>query len=102
MSLQDEKAAALAEILSVTGEEVLWNGQTYQALVSDNPLSDHLILGGFQAKGECTVKIPRSAFGEEKPRLGQEIQFQETDYRITRVTDHAAYPMIVLLAEPIE
>src|SRR5437764_971705 len=102
MSLHDEKAAALAELLADTGESVTWNGQTFQALVSDNPLSDHLALGGFQAKGDCTIKIPRTAFTGEKPTLGQGIQFQETDYQITRVTDNPQYPMIVLFAEPVD
>ena len=100
MSLHDEKAAALAEILAATGEPVIWNGQTYQALVSENPLSHDLRLGGFEAKGDCTIKILRAAFTDETPKLGQRIEFQETKYRITRVTDHPQYPMIVLVVEP--
>ena len=102
MSLQDEKAAALTEILAAPGEPVVWQGQTYQALVTDNPLSLELALGGFVAKGDCTMKIPRAAFTDGKPKIGDPIQFQETDYRITRVTDHPQYPMIVLVAEPKE
>ena len=100
MSLHDEKAAALAEVLAATGEPVIWNGQTYQALVSENPLSHDLGLGGFQAKGDCTIKIPRAAFTGETPKLGERVEFQETNYRITRVTDHPQYPMIVIVAEP--
>ena len=102
MSLHDEKAAALAEMLVAIGEPVVWKGRTYQALVSDNPLSQDLALGGFVAKGDCTIKIPRAVFTGERPKLGEEIIFQETDYRITRLTDHPQYPMIVLVAEPKE
>lgn len=102
MSLHEEKAAALAEILAVTGEPVVWKGRTFHALVTDNPLSHELALGGFAAKGDCTIKIPRAAFTDERPKLGEEIQFQATDYRITRVTDHPQYPMLVLVAEPKE
>ena len=102
MSLQDEKAAALAEVLAATGEEIVWKGRTLNALVSDNPLSHDLGLGGFVAKGDCTIKIPRAVFTDEKPKLGEEIKFEELDYRITRVTDHPQYPMIVLVAEPKE
>jgi hypothetical protein len=100
MSLHDEKAAALAEVLAATGEPVIWNGQTYQALVSENPLSHDLRLGGFEAKGDCTIKILRAAFTDETPKLGERVEFQETKYRITRVTDHPQSPMIVLGVEP--
>jgi hypothetical protein len=72
MSLHDEKAAALAEVLAATGEPVVWKGQTYQALVSDNPLSHDLGLGGFDSQGDCTIKIPRSALGAERPSLASE------------------------------
>jgi hypothetical protein len=97
MSLHDEKAAALAEVLAATGEPVVWKGQTFQALVTDNPLSHDLGLGGFEAKGDCTIKIPRSAFTGARPKLGERIEFQEAGYRITRVTDHPQYPMVVLV-----
>ena len=49
MSLHDEKAAALAEVLAATGEEIVWEGRTLHALVSDNPLSQDLGLGVFDA-----------------------------------------------------
>ena len=100
MSLHDEKAAALAEVLAATGEPVVWKGQTYQALVTDNPLSHELGMGGFEAKGDCTIKIPRSAFNTARPKLGEQMQFQDIGYRITRVTDHPQYPMVVIVVEP--
>ena len=100
MSLHDEKAAALTEILTATGEPVLWKGRTLQALITDNPLNQELALGGFEAKGNCTIKIPRSAFPDERPKLGDPIEFNGEPHRITRVTDHQQYPMIVLVAEP--
>ena len=100
MSLHAEKAAALAEVLAATGEEIVWKGRTLHALVSDNPLNQDLALGGFEAKGNCTIKIPRSAFPDERPKLGDPIEFNGEPHRITRVTDHSQYPMIVLVAEP--
>ena len=100
MSLHDEKAAALAEIVAATGEPVIWKGQTFQALVTDNPLNQELALGGFEAKGNCTIKIPRTAFTGERPKLGDAIEFNGDPWRITRVTDHPQYPMLVLVAEP--
>ena len=102
MSLHDEKSAALTEILAATGEPVLWKGQTFQALVTDNPLDQTLALGGFEAKGNCTIKIPRSAFSKERPKLGDPVEFNCEHYRITRVTDHPQFPMVVLVVEPVD
>ena len=42
MSLHDERAAALAELLAATGEETVWKLRTLHALISDNPLSHDL------------------------------------------------------------
>ncbi len=102
MSLHDEKAAALAEVLTATGEPIVWKGRTLHALVSDNPLSQDLTLGGFSAKGDCTMKVLRSELGADHPRLGEAVEFQDTTYRITRVTDHPQFPMVVLVAEPVD
>jgi hypothetical protein len=59
LSLHNEKAAALA----ATGEEIVWKGRTLHALVSDNPLSQDLGLGGFAWLVE---KTPGSRFPPPK------------------------------------
>jgi hypothetical protein len=102
MSLHDEKAAALAEVLAASGEDVIWKGRTLRALVSDNPLSHDLGIGGFEAKGDCTMKVLRAELGPDRPRLGEIVQFNGVTYRITRVTDHPQFPMVVLVVEPEE
>src|SRR3954467_15987362 len=100
MNFHEEKAAALGEVLDAMGEEITWKGRNFRALVSDNPLSHDLGIGGFEAKGDCTMKVLRSAFGSDRPKLGERIEFQAAGYRITRVTDHPQFPMIVLVVEP--
>lgn len=97
MNLHQEKAASLDEVLEAMGEDVIWKGQTYRALISDNPLNHELALGGFEAKGDCTIKIPRTAFTGERPKLDQRIEYAAQSYRVTRVTDHAQYPLMVLV-----
>ena len=87
-------------MLAEMGEPIVWKGQTFNALISENPLSQDLGLGGFESKGDCTIKIPRAAFTGERPRLGERVEFQAAAYRITRVTDHPQYPMIVIVVEP--
>jgi len=81
MSLQDQKAAALAEVLAATGEEIVRKGRTLHALVSDNPLSQDLGLGGFvQVKElancahtifELSVRPQIATDGGRKARLGR-------------------------------
>jgi len=104
MSLHNEKAAALAEVLAATGEEIVWKGRTLHALVSDNPLSQDLGLGGFAAKGDCTMKVLRSELGADRPKLGERVAFQDTTYRHMRhraahraFTQEAAHQLQFLL-----
>jgi hypothetical protein len=61
MSVHDEKAAALAEVLAATGEEIVWKGRTLHALVSDNPLSQNPSLGGFDASRAERGSLPQAA-----------------------------------------
>jgi hypothetical protein len=59
MSLHDEKAATLAEVLAATGEAIVWKGRPLHALVSDNPLSQEPGLGGVDAS---RTERPESQF----------------------------------------
>ena len=80
MSLHDEKATALAEVLTATGEEIVWKGRTLHPLVSDIPMSQDLGLGGFDAKGDCTMKVLRSELGADQPKLGETSAFIRTTF----------------------
>jgi hypothetical protein len=102
MSLRDEKTADLAGVLSEIGESVTWNGRIYKALVSDPAIGENLELGGFTGTGDFTIKIPRTAFGVQLPKLGEIIGFEGGQFRIVRITNHPQYPLIVLVAGPLE
>lgn len=100
MSIKEEMAADAAEILAEIGEPVTWNGKTFSALVSDPAIGEDLGLGGFSGTGDFTIKIMRSALGEARPKLGEIFGFENAQYRITRITDHPRYPMVVLVVSP--
>ena len=102
MSLKDEKADDLAQILDAVGETVTWNGQSFRALVSDPVIGEELNLGGFTGTGEFTIKIMRAAFGAQLPKLGDIVGFEGNRFRINRVTNHPQYPMLVLVVGPLE
>lgn len=100
MDFKTEKAADAAQILAEIGEPVTWKGKTYPALISDPATGEDLGIGGFTGTGDFTVKIMRSAFGDARPKLGEIIGFEDARYRITRITDHPRYPMVVLVVSP--
>ena len=84
------------------GEPVTWNGRTLRALVSDPAIGEHLELGGFTDTGDFTIKIPRTAFGTQLPKLGEIVGFEGVRFRIVRITNHPQYPMIVMVVGPLE
>jgi len=101
MSLE-EKAADLAQVLDAIGECVTWNNRFFRALVSDPAIGEELNLGGFTGTGEFTIKIMRSAFTGPLPKLGDIVGFEGNRFRISRVTNHPQYPMLVLVVGPLE
>ena len=102
MNIKSEKAADLAGILDEVGEPVTWNGRTLRALVSDPAIGEHLALGGFTDIGDFTIKIPRTSFGAQLPKLGEIVGFEGVRFRVVRITNHPQYPMIVLVVGPLE
>lgn len=102
MKLKSEKAADLAGVLDEVGEPVTWNGRTLKALVSDPAIGENLELGGFTGVGDFTIKIPHAAFGTQLPKLGEIVGFEGERFRITRITNHPQYPMLVLVVGPLE
>lgn len=100
MSLKDEKVEDLAQILDAVGEVVTWNGHPLRALVSDPAIGEELNLGGFTGTGDFTIKVMRTAFGGRLPKLGDLVGFEGNLFRITRVTNHPQYPMLVLVVAP--
>ena len=102
MNLKAEKATDLAGVLAEVGEPVIWNERTYQALVSDPAMGEHLELGGFTGTGEFTIKIPRTAFHKRRPKLGEIVTFEGERFRIARATNHPQYPLLVLVVGPAE
>lgn len=101
MSIKNEKAADLAGILDEIGEPVTWNGRTFKALVSDPAIGENLELGGFAGTGDFSIKAPRSVFGARPPKLGETVEFDGDRFRITRITNHPQYPLIVLVVGPL-
>ena len=96
MSIKDEKAADLAEIVAEIGEPVIWNGRTYNAIITALDLSDILQVGGFGENYDFTVKIAKADLGGARPKLNDPIEFDGTTYRIAKTSESPTYPMVTL------
>jgi hypothetical protein len=96
MSLKDEKAADAAELLAEIGEPVVWNGNTYNAIITALDLSDILQIGGFGENYDFTVKIAKAALGDARPQLNDPIEFDGITYRIAKTSESPTYPMVTL------
>ena len=99
MTLKDEKAADLASIVAEIGEPVVWNGRTYQAIITAIVSSDLLQIGGFSEEYDFTVKILKLSLRNERPKVNEPIQFDGKTYRIAKVSESPAYPMVTLTVQ---
>ena len=99
MSLKQEKAADLAGIVAEIGEPVIWNSRTYKAIITSIESSNILQIGGFSEEYDFTVKIPKVALGKVRPKVNEPIQFDGKTYRISKVSESPAYPMITLTVQ---
>ena len=99
MSLKQEKAADLAGIVAEIGEPVIWNSRTYKAIITSIESSNILQIGGFSEEYDFTVKIPKAALVAQRPKVNEPIQFDGKTYRISKVSESPAYPMITLTVQ---
>ena len=94
MSLFDQFASDLAEVIGDFGKPVMWNGQTLSALVAEPELSQSLGIGGYTDEVRFTAKFLRSAFTERFPRIGETATFAGEAYRIVRVSNRPPHPLV--------
>ena len=99
MNIKDEKAADLAGIVADIGEPVVWNDQTYSAIITSIESSETLQIGGFTEEYDFSVKIPKAALGTLRPKVNESLRFDGKTYRISRVSDSPSYPMVTLTVQ---
>ena len=96
MSIKQEKAADLAGILEEVGEPVVWNGRTFRAIITPIESSETLQIGGFGEDYDFTIKIAKAALGRSRPKLNDAISFDGDTYRVAKVSESPAYPLVTL------
>jgi len=99
VNIKDEKVADLAGIVAEIGEPVVWNGRTYRAIITSIESSETLQIGGFGEEYDFTVKIAKAVLGRFRPKVNEAIQFDGKTYRISKVSDSPAYPIVTLTVQ---
>ena len=99
MPLKEEKAADLAGIVAEIGELVVWNSRNYKAIITSIESSETLQIGGFGEEYDFTVKIAKASLGTRRPKTNDPIQFDGKTYRISKVSESPAYPMVTLTVQ---
>lgn len=95
MSLYNEMAADLDQILVEFGKPVKIHGEEHVALISEPSLDLGLEVGGLDFKARLTAKVARSAL-TRMAQTGDEFLYNGAAYHIRTVVDRPPHPIIVL------
>jgi hypothetical protein len=95
MSLYDEIAADLAQLLTEFGKPVTINGDAHVALVSEPQADVTVEEGGLNFDSKFTAKVARSAF-TTLPQTGQPFIYNGITHTVQTVVDRPPHPIIIL------
>jgi hypothetical protein len=101
MSIHDEIASDAREILSEFGKQIVLQGRSLFALISEPQETLELGAGGFTASGNFTVKVLRNHL-PKVPEIGWQLSYAGENFRIVRVSNRPPHPLIALTVEPME
>ena len=96
MSLESDILNDLQELLQEHGVQARWNGINLLVLVSRNRNEQQLDIGGFVDSPDLSLRVPKLAFPDALPKLGERMEVDGADYRITRVSSHPRSPLLTL------
>ena len=99
MSIYNEMAGDLAQILDEFGKRVTFEGRELSALVSEPQETLELGAGGFTASGNFMVKLLRHDLAA-LPRIGQQVTYAGDIFSIVRVSNRPPHPVVTLTVEP--
>lgn len=95
-SRYDELDADLAAILEETGIEIIWNGNSYLAVVADPRIELDLQSGGFLPEADFQVKIRKATLPHPGPKPRQSVTIRGETFAIKGLTDRPTSPLLVL------
>ena len=96
MSLESDILNDLQELLHEHGVQARWNNINLLVLVSRNRNEQQLDIGGFVDSPDLSLRVPKLAFPAALPKVGERMEVDGADYRITRVSSHPRSPLLTL------
>ena len=96
MSLESDILHDLQELLQEHGVQARWNNINLLVLVSRNRNEQQLDIGGFVDSPDLNLRVPKLAFPAALPKLGERMEVDGADYRITRASSHPRSPLLTL------
>lgn len=102
MSLQSELTADFRSMLAESGVNVVIGSQAVDALVSEPQVGAQIDIGGLVPEAQLLVRVLKADL-TISPTLGQLVNVDGEDYRITTIRRRPSSPFITLdLASPHE
>ena len=73
-----------------------WDGINLLVLVSRVRNDQQIEMGGFVESPDLSLRVSKLAFVSVLPKLGDRIEVDGTEYRITKVGNHPRSPLLTL------
>lgn len=96
MSLESEILSDLRQLLSEHGVKARWKGVNLLVLVSRVRNDQQIDMGGLVESPDLSLRVPKLAFQTAMPKLGERIEVQGSEYRISKVSAHPRSPLLTL------
>ena len=96
MSLESDILNDLQHLLQEHGVKARWDGINLLVLVSRVRNDQQIEMGGFVESPDLSLRVSKLAFVSVLPKLGDRIEVDGTEYRITKVGNHPRIPLLTL------
>lgn len=96
VSRYDELDADLDTIIQEVGIDVIWNDDSYKAVVADPRVELDLQTGGFMPEADFQVKIRKAELPNPGPRMRQTLTIRGETFAIKGLTDRPTSPLLIL------
>jgi hypothetical protein len=96
MSFESEILSDLQQLLSEHGVRARWKSINLLVLVSRVRNDQQIDMGGFVESPDLALRVAKASFPATLPKLGERIDVDGSEYRISKVSAHPRSPVLTL------
>jgi hypothetical protein len=96
MSLESEILSDFQQVVAEHGVKARWKTIELLVLVSRVRNDQQIDMGGFVESPDLSLRVAKASFPDTRPKFGERIDVDGTDYRISKVSAHTRSPLIHL------